>query len=110
MKKLKFSDSKKIVIKIGTSTITNDDGFDKEFLDKLLILEAGNDGRCKLYFNEKDDKFIVSDEYNKLVEDSKNFYQGSYGMNINSGHLVFSPEVVKESILEIKIKKKHVAE
>ena len=35
MKKLKFSDSKKIVIKIGTSTITNDDGFDKEFLDKL---------------------------------------------------------------------------
>lgn len=50
------------------------------------------------------------DEYNKLVEDSKNFYQGSYGININSGHLVFSPEVVKESILEIKIKKKHVAE
>jgi len=35
MKKLKFSDSKKIVIKIGTSTITNDDGFDKEFLVKL---------------------------------------------------------------------------
>ena len=35
MKKLKFSDSKKIVIKVGTSTITNNDGFDKEFLDKL---------------------------------------------------------------------------
>ena len=35
MKKLKFSDSKKIVIKVGTSTITNNDGFDKEFLVKL---------------------------------------------------------------------------
>jgi len=35
MKKLKFSESKKIVIKVGTSTITNNDGFDKEFLVKL---------------------------------------------------------------------------
>lgn len=35
MKKLKFSDSKKIVIKVGTSTIANNDGFDKEFLVKL---------------------------------------------------------------------------
>ncbi|MBT3826371.1 MAG: glutamate 5-kinase [Nitrosomonadales bacterium] len=35
MKKLKFSESKKIVIKVGTSTITNNVGFDKEFLIKL---------------------------------------------------------------------------
>ena len=53
---------------------------------------------------------LKRDEYNKLVEDSKNFYQGSYGMDIINGHIVFPPEIVKESILEIKIKKKHVAE
>ena len=41
MKKLKFSDSKKIVIKIGTSTITNDDGFDEEFLAKLSSEVSG---------------------------------------------------------------------
>ncbi len=36
MKKLKFADSKKVVIKIGTSTITDDLGFDKEFISIYL--------------------------------------------------------------------------
>ena len=37
MKKLKFADSKKVVIKIGTSTITDDLGFDKEFISNLSM-------------------------------------------------------------------------
>ena len=53
---------------------------------------------------------LKRDEYNKLVEDSKTFYQGTYGMDIINGHIVFPPEIVKESILEINIKKKYVAE
>lgn len=41
MKKFKFSESKKIVIKIGTSTITNNLGFDEEFLTKLSSEVSG---------------------------------------------------------------------
>ena len=37
MKKLKFADSKKVVIKIGTSTISDDLGFDKEFISNLSM-------------------------------------------------------------------------
>ena len=37
MKKLKFADSKKVVIKIGTSTITDDLGFDNEFISNLSM-------------------------------------------------------------------------
>ena len=53
MKKLKFSDSKKIVIKIGTSTITNDDGFDKEFLVKLSIFYSPKSGIFLMYIQHQ---------------------------------------------------------
>ena len=46
----------------------------------------------------------VSDEdYELIIEKSKNFYETSFEMWIDERFIIFPPEITKESILEIKI-------
>lgn len=47
----------------------------------------------------------TSEEYNKLIEISKNFYieDNGFEMWIDNGFMIFPPEVLKNSILSINI-------
>jgi hypothetical protein len=48
-------------------------------------------------------KFEVSEEdYEKIIELSKNFYSSGYEMETESGFLVIPPDIIKESILFIE--------
>lgn len=46
---------------------------------------------------------INSDQYERMVEMSRNFYSSGFEMYLEDGFLVAPPEVVKKSILLIKI-------
>lgn len=45
---------------------------------------------------------ITSEQYQNLLEISKDFYKGSYEMFLPQGFLVAPPEVLKHSILIIE--------
>ncbi len=50
-------------------------------------------------------------EYEKMIEDSSKYFEKNFNLALpNGGVALFSPDVLKESIMEFKIKKKHVAE
>jgi hypothetical protein len=49
-------------------------------------------------------------DYEKLVVDNNDFYNKSLDLQIENGHIIIPPYLTKESILEIKIVKKHAAE
>jgi len=42
------------------------------------------------------------DQYQKLLEASKNYYLGGYEMFTENGHFIASPDIVKKSILLIE--------
>lgn len=46
---------------------------------------------------------ITQEQYETLLEVSKNFYQGSYEMFVTNGFMVVGPEILKKSILFIEI-------
>ena len=50
------------------------------------------------------------EEYEQLIKDNQKYFDGSYELPVENGHMIFSPNIIKESIMEIKIVKKHVAE
>ncbi len=49
-------------------------------------------------------------QLSELELKSKDFFLNQYDFKTSNGYVVFPPDIVKESILEIKIKKKHVSE
>jgi hypothetical protein len=53
---------------------------------------------------------VTESQYVKLVEMSKTYYDGDYEMFLPDGFLVASPDVLKDSILVIKILEKDVIE
>lgn len=55
---------------------------------------------------ESDILNVTSDQYSKLIEMSKTYYDGDYEMFLPDGFLVASPNVLKDSILTIKILEK----
>jgi hypothetical protein len=59
---------------------------------------------------ESEDFDINKTDYENLKEQNKNFFEQSYHLKMPNGFLVVPSEVTKESILEFKIKKRHVAE
>ena len=59
---------------------------------------------------ESDILSVTEFQYTKLVEMSKTYYDGDYEMFLPDGFLVASPNVLKDSILTIKILEKDVVE
>ena len=52
---------------------------------------------------ESEEMTVTSEQYVKIKEMSKNFYEGGYEMYLPNGFLVMSPEIVRKSILIIDI-------
>jgi hypothetical protein len=46
---------------------------------------------------------ISEEQYDIIIEKSKNFYETSFEMWTDNGFVVFPPDITRESILEIKI-------
>lgn len=65
---------------------------------KILFILHTNFGKF-----ESDVLEVNSEQYAKLQEMSKTYYTGDYEMYLPNGFLVASPDVLKNSILEIKI-------
>jgi hypothetical protein len=59
---------------------------------------------------ESDILNVTVSQYTKLYEMSKTYYDGDYEMFLPDGFLVASPDVLKDSILIIKILEKDVIE
>ena len=56
------------------------------------------------WFEYESSELEVSDEdYELIIEKSKNFYETSFEMWIDDRFIVFPPDITRESILEIKI-------
>jgi len=58
---------------------------------------------CELGEFESEEMKVTSEQYDKIKEMSKNFYEGGYEMYLPNGFLVISPEIVRKSILIIDI-------
>ena len=59
---------------------------------------------------ESSEMDMKRNEYEELVVDNHHFYDKDLYLPIDNGYVIFPPNVTKESILEIKIVKKHAAE
>ena len=53
---------------------------------------------------------MTRSDYEIFVNSHKNYFEKSLEMPIHNGLIILSPTVTNKSILELKIKKKHVAE
>lgn len=47
--------------------------------------------------------YVTEDQYNIIIEKSKNYYTSGYEMHTENGFIIFSPEITKKSILTIEI-------
>ena len=65
---------------------------------KILFILHTNFGKFESDYLE-----VNSEQYAKLQQISKTYYTGDYEMYLPNGFLVASPDVLKNSILEIKI-------
>jgi len=68
-----------------------------------MIIQIILENELGKYCSEKMD--ITKEQYSELIEVSKNFYSDNSGFElwIDDGFMVFPPEVVKKSILTLKI-------
>ena len=57
----------------------------------------------KWFEYESSELDVVEEDYELIIEKSKNFFETSFEMWIDERFIVFPPEITKESILEIKI-------
>lgn len=46
---------------------------------------------------------VSVEQYQRLIDMSKNFYEGGYEMHLPNGFMVVPPEIVKKSILIIEV-------
>lgn len=54
---------------------------------------------------------VSRESYEKMIEENDRYFEKNFKFALPNGGVAFvSPDVLKESILEFKIKRKHVAE
>jgi hypothetical protein len=45
---------------------------------------------------------VTEEQYDTIIEKSKNYYTSGYEMHTENGLIIFSPEIVKKSILTVE--------
>lgn len=69
---------------------------EKTILIKIIL-------KNKWFDYESSELEVSEEDYELIIEKSKNFYETSFEMWINDRFVIFPPDLTRESILEIKI-------